>query len=152
MRTLLFAALALPAALAAQSLDLTVNHTGISIGDSRVVHGIRLNYRDRNMERVDGINATIWQPYQDARGGLVKGIALGIPMTGADEIKGAGLGLFGVGTERRFEGLGLAGIGVGSGGDMRGLFIGGIGVGSGAAWKASASAASASAAVAGFAA
>ena len=47
----LLSALAAPNSLRAQeptrSVDLTVNGTGISIGDSRGVNGIRLNYRLR---------------------------------------------------------------------------------------------------------
>ena len=43
-----------------RSLDLTVNHTGISIGDSREVTGLRLNFRDTRLKRVDGMNITLW--------------------------------------------------------------------------------------------
>jgi hypothetical protein len=127
----LLAALLLPCAAAAQSLDLTINNTGLSIGDSRFVRGIRLNFRDRNLERVVGINATIWMPYEDARGGVVQGLALGLPVTGARRIEGVGIGLFGVGAEEEFTGLGIGGFGIGSGGDVRGILIGGFGVGSG---------------------
>src|SRR5688572_21852853 len=126
-----FALASLPGIAAAQSLDLTVNNTGLSIGDSRFVRGIRLNFRDRNLDRVEGINATIWYPYDDARGGVVKGIAFGLPVTGAQRISGAGIGIFGVGAEEEFTGLGLGGFGVGAGGDVTGLTIGGFGAGSG---------------------
>ncbi|HVD61214.1 MAG TPA: hypothetical protein VNC11_10125, partial [Gemmatimonadaceae bacterium] len=61
--------------LAAQSLDLTVHDVGLSIGDSRRVTGLRLNYRDRRMERVDGVNITLWSPYRDNHG-VVNGLAL----------------------------------------------------------------------------
>ena len=67
---------AIPALAQDNSLDLTVNGSGISIGDSREVKGLRLNYRDRNLRRVDGVNATIWMPYEHPRG-LVEGVALG---------------------------------------------------------------------------
>jgi hypothetical protein len=131
VRLTVLALLLVPAALPAQSLDLTINNTGISIGDSRVVHGVRINFRDRNMERVDGINATIWTPYDDARGGTVKGLALGLPLTGAGRISGLGVGVAGVAAESEFSGIGVAGIGIGAGSDVRGILIGGIGVGSG---------------------
>jgi hypothetical protein len=123
---------AIPAAIATgQSLDLMVNNTGLSIGDSRIVRGIRLNFRDRNMVRVTGVNATIWYPYDDARGGVVKGLALGLPVTGARRITGLGIGLFGVGAEEEFTGLGFGTFGVGTGGAARGIMIGGFGVGAG---------------------
>ena len=118
-------------ALPAQSLDLMIDNTGLSIGDSRIVRGVRLNFRDRSMERVDGINATIWTPYEDARGGEVYGIALGIPLTGADRISGLGVGIFGVAAEDDFSGIGIGGFGVGSGSDASGILIGGFGVGAG---------------------
>ena len=121
---------ALPRPLAAQ-LDLTVNHVGIAIGDVPRVTGLRLNYRDRRLERVDGINATIWAPYQHGRRGVVRGLALGIPVTGADRIDGIGVGILGVGTQDRFRGIGIGAAGIGSGGDLEGIMIGGLGVGSG---------------------
>ena len=128
---LLLAALSLPGAAVAQSLDLMVNNTGLSIGDSRFVRGIRLNFRDRNLDRVDGINATIWYPFDDARGGVVKGLALGVPVTGARRISGLGIGIGGVGAEDEITGLGLGGFGVGAGGDVKGIMLGGFGVGAG---------------------
>src|SRR5688572_16118292 len=130
LRALVFAVV-FPAVAAAQSLDLTINNTGLSIGDSRFVRGVRLNFRDRNLERVDGINATIWFPFDDARGGAVRGLALGVPLTGARSISGAGIGILGVGAEDEFTGLGIGGFGVGAGGDVRGIVIGGFGVGAG---------------------
>lgn len=116
--------------LSAQSVDLTINNTGISIGDSRFVRGIRLNFRDSRLDSVYGINATIWSPHKDG-GGDVTGLALGLPATGARRIQGAGVGVFGFGTEEDFTGIGIGGLGIGSGGRLRGLLIAGAGLGSG---------------------
>jgi hypothetical protein len=126
---LIVATLALPAAVEAQSLDLMINNTGLSIGDSRIVRGIRLNFRDDRMERVTGINATIWTPYPPARG-TVNGLALGLPMTGARNINGIGIG-FGVGADNDFTGFGFGGFGIGAGRDITGLSIGVFGAGAG---------------------
>lgn len=152
----------LPAASAmGQGLDLTVNHAGLAIGNVPRVAGLRLNFRDHDLDWVKGINATIWTSY-DRPTGTVTGVALGLPLTDArrisglaigaagvgasDELRGlgvAGLGLgahrvvgamvggIGVGSGSSFHGIGVGGIGVGSGGDFRGLGVGGIGVGSG---------------------
>ena len=127
---LLLAATILPTAAPAQSLDLMVHNTGLSIGDSRIVRGVRLNFRDDRLERVTGLNATIWMPYQPARGS-VKGMALGLPMTGARRIEGLGIGVFGVGAEQDFHGIGAGLIGVGAGGNVSGLVLAGIGAGAG---------------------
>ncbi|WP_397547115.1 hypothetical protein ABUL39_01250 [Rhodothermus marinus] len=70
--------------LQAQALELTIHRVGLSIGDSRRVIGVRLNFRDRRLEHVDGVNATIWAPYQPVRG-VVHGMALGLPLTGSGD-------------------------------------------------------------------
>src|SRR5678816_4110855 len=101
----------------ARSVDLTINNVGISIGDSRRVTGLRLNYRDRDMREVQGINATIWMPYHDSRG-YVRGIALGLPATGARQIDGIAAGIVGIGVERSITGIAVGGIGMGVGEDM----------------------------------
>ena len=119
------------ASSAAQGLDLTVNHVGLAIGDIPRVTGLRLNFRDRNLERVDGVNVTIWDPYRNARHSEVRGLALGLPITGASEIHGLAAGLFGVGAEETIRGIGIGGIGLGAGGRLEGLMIGGVGLGSG---------------------
>lgn len=129
-RVLLTAAAALPAVSRGQSLDLTIHHTGLSIGDSRFVRGVRVNFRDRRLEQIDGVNITIWSPYTPARG-VVNGAAIGIPVTGAREINGLGLGIFGVGADGNFTGIGVGGVGIGAGGELRGIMVGGFGAGSG---------------------
>jgi hypothetical protein len=115
---------------AQNSLDLTLGGVGLSIGDSKEVTGVRLNYRDRSMKRVTGINATIWMPYKN-HGGDVTGIALGLPATGADNIKGIGYGILGVGANEDISGIAIGGLGAGAGRDMVGISVGGLGVGSG---------------------
>jgi hypothetical protein len=124
-------ALLLPAAAPAQSLDLMIHNTGISFGDSRVVNGLRFNFRDDRMRLVRGMNATIWSPYPDSWGGTVRGLALGLPLTGARDVSGVGVGVFGVGAARDFSGIGVALGGVGAGRDVSGIVIAGIGAGAG---------------------
>lgn len=91
-------ALVVPAVIAAhplraqesrRSLDLTVGGVGISIGDSRRLNGLRINYRDSRLDRVNGINATIWRPYDGGHGDIT-GLALGLPVTGGDDITAPG--------------------------------------------------------------
>lgn len=132
--SLLLSAAALLPAIAtpahAQRDDRSRVRHGIAIGDVPRVKGLRVNFRDRNLERVDGVNITLWTPYEPMRG-EVHGLALGLPATGAEDIVGAAVGLFGVGAANRIEGLGLGLVGVGSGGGMQGIMLGGVGVGSG---------------------
>lgn len=114
----------------AQVIDLTMNNTGLAIGDKPRVNGVRMNFRDRRLEQVNGINITIWNPYEPATG-VVNGIALGLPVTGAKDITGIAAGVFGVGADRSLKGIGIAPLGLGAGGEIRGIMIGGIGVGGG---------------------
>lgn len=134
MRTLRAAfcaiAFAAPPTLAAQVIDLTIHDVGIAIGDKPRMTGLRLNFRDSHLDRVTGVNATIWGPYMPATGTVI-GVALGLPSTGSDHIKGLAAGVLGVSAGTSITGLGVAGIGLGGGGDLRGIMLGGIGVGSG---------------------
>ena len=119
--------------LGAQDTARTVAHSTrapISIGNYPRVDGLRLNFRDRALERVRGINATIWNPHEPATG-VVTGVALGLPITGAGELRGIGLGALGVSANGLLRGIAIGGVGVGSGGGVNGVAIGGIGVGSG---------------------
>jgi hypothetical protein len=112
------------------SLDLGVGGVGISIGDSKRWTGLRLNYRDSRLEEVKGINATIWGPYEHGAG-AVNGLALGLPLTGASDLTGLGVGIFGFGVEHSFTGIGIAGLGMGGGGNLNGIAIAGLGAGMG---------------------
>jgi len=116
---------------ATQSLDLAIKNYGISIGDSRRINGLRLNFRDQRLRQVNGINATFWMPHEPARG-HVKGLALGLPLTGAEKINGIAIGIFGAGAEASLKGIAMGLVGVGAGQDISGIMIAGIGAGSGA--------------------
>lgn len=94
------------------------------------VDGLRLNYRDADLELVRGVNATIWTPYEPYTG-TVKGLALGLPSTGADRIVGLGVGVFGVAGGEELRGISIGGLGVGAGGRVSGIAVGGLGIGSG---------------------
>jgi hypothetical protein len=124
------ALLALPAALSAQVIDLTIHDVGIAIGDKPRMTGLRINFRDRRLEEITGMNVTIWNPYEPPTG-VVRGVALGLPITGAKRITGLAVGIAGVGAVESITGIGVAPIGLGAGGPMRGVMLSGIGVGSG---------------------
>jgi hypothetical protein len=113
-----------------RSLDIGVNGIGVSFGDSREWTGLRFNYRDSRLVEANGINLTLWYPYENGAG-RVNGVAIGLPTTGATELTGLGLGLFGFGVERSFTGLGIGGLGMGGGGDMKGIMLAGVGMGGG---------------------
>lgn len=146
-RLVLAAALLASSTLPAQEdAEKSPSRSPISIGNYPSVNGLRLNFRDDGLQRVNGANVTIWTPY-DPASGTVKGLALGLPLTGARVIDGLATGLFGVGADDRMSGvvlapigagaghsisgIALAGVGVGGGGNLSGLIIGGVGAGAG---------------------
>ena len=113
-----------------RSLDLTIGTYGLSIGDAERVNGLRLNVRDRHLQRVNGINLTLWLPDDSLRGDA-NGLALGVPATGADDLNGIGLSVLGVQANGALRGLGVGGLGVGTGSDARGIVVAGLGAGAG---------------------
>jgi hypothetical protein len=129
-----------------QALNIPTQKAGLSIGNSKEFNGLRLNFRDKNVEQINGVNLTLWKSNQNKdavvnglsfgvvpMAGYLRGINLGIVGIGAEyEVRGITIGLLGAGSGDRLCGLGIGGLGLGSGGDMRGIFLGGLGVGSGA--------------------
>ena len=119
-----------PGSARAQVLDLTVHDIGIALGDKPRMTGLRINCRDRALREINGVNVTIWSPYEPPMG-VVNGLALGIPVTGARIVNGALVGVLGGGVAGSINGIGIGGLGVGAGGDGNGILVGLIGVGVG---------------------
>ena len=114
----------------AGGVELGPNHKGLAIGNVPEWSGVRLNFSDKHLQRVDGINFTIWR----ARGvpsGSVNGLALGVWGPEAEDITGVSAGLVGVRAEHSASGILLGGVGLGAGEDLKGLAIGGLGMGVG---------------------
>ena len=103
----------------------------ISIGNYPRVDGLRINFRDRDLDRVRGINLTVWRPQRDMSTGTVSGLALGVPLTGVGDLRGMGIAAFGLEASGDISGITLAGIGAGAGGTLGGISVAGIGLGSG---------------------
>ncbi len=115
--------------LAGQAGSTAPRHI-LSIGNYPNVEGLRINFRDDGLGRVDGMNVTVWTPY-DPISGTVRGMALGLPITGAEQIHGLAAGIFGVAGGQELSGIIVGGVGVGAGGRVKGIAVGGLGVGSG---------------------
>lgn len=110
------------------SLDIPVKGYGLSIGNSAKFTGLRINFRDRQVEQIDGVNITLWSA-KNNDSAVVNGLSLGL-MPEAGELNGINLGL-GVSAEKRLFGVNLGIIGFGAGGNVAGINIGGIGGGAG---------------------
>lgn len=114
----------------AQSLNFPAKKWGISFGNSKEFTGLRFNFQDSKVERITGVNITLWKPKKDNVDAVVTGLSLGV-IPGAAYLKGLNLGILGVAGVSKVEGISLGLLGVGSGGDIIGINIGGLGAGAG---------------------
>lgn len=117
----------------AQGLGIPSKQGGIGFGNLTKFTGVRFNYKDKNVDRINGINVTIWQnDLEEEQTGTMTGIALGLPMAmGVENQRGISVGIAGAGAIKTLSGINIGGLGVGAGGTVSGLNIGGLGVGSG---------------------
>jgi hypothetical protein len=72
-------------------LNLTVGCSGIGFGDSDRINGLRFNWRDGDLDVINGVNITFWRPKRRVRG-TINGLALGLAPA-AGRLHGIALGL-----------------------------------------------------------
>jgi len=108
-----------------KSLNFPTKKYGISIGNSQDFTGIRINFADKNVKKINGLNLTFWFKYCKNLNAVVNGISLGVIPT-AGTMQYLNLGLLGVGTNNNLNGFSVGGIVVGSGGNINGLSLSGL--------------------------
>src|ERR1700741_4456555 len=106
---------------------------GIGFGNLPRFTGIRFNFIDRNVERLTGINVTVWNAKDsDQQTGDMRGLSIGVPMAMVVENQsGISIGIFGAGAKKNLSGINIGGLGIGAGGNVSGLNLAGLGVGGG---------------------
>lgn len=116
-----------------QGVGIPTKNGGIGFGNLPTFSGIRFNFIDKNVEKINGANVTIWQPKnEEVQTGAVNGISIGLPLAmGTENKNGIGLGIFGVGAKKNLSGFNIGGLGVGAGGNVTGFNAGGLGIGTG---------------------
>ena len=103
------------------SLDLTVRDVGLSFGNSARVHGLRFNVLDDQVEEINGLNFTVWDPGENPD--LVhRGLAVGLARTHARDMTGISVGSV-VGAHHA-DGLNLGLLAVFCEGIVRGINLG----------------------------
>ena len=107
------------------SLDLAYKHVGLSFGNSKRLVGVRFNARDTGVEKVTGLNLTLWKPGENPDFEMT-GLAIGLYGPKVSRMTGVALGLGAVVTNEEQSGLSLAGLAVVSQGPVRGGQIGGL--------------------------
>lgn len=131
---LLVAALALATGASAQDTTHARDEPHLdpvlSIGNTAGVDGLRLNFRDSRLYRVNGVNLTVWIPSGTGRG-EVNGLAIGLPATGASTLNGLGVAVGGFAMHRDVNGVLISGLGSGVGGTVTGVTVSGLAMASG---------------------
>jgi hypothetical protein len=145
-----FLLLILPAAGSAQGsgssgpsgpgLRLTIHGNGLAIGDVPRVNGLRINLRDRHLERVNGVNLTFFNTVDlilvepgdrsehPGAGGTVNGLSIGLLGPEADRLNGVNIGGAAVLARERLWGINLGGLAAVSQGEVIGLNYGTLAV------------------------
>ncbi|MFH1571329.1 MAG: hypothetical protein ABIL09_25290 [Gemmatimonadota bacterium] len=95
------------------SLDLTIRDCGVSLGNSPRLSGLRLNAVDRQVQSVNGLNLTLWNP-APSPDAAYRGAVVGLVGPKGRTIDGLALGGLGAVAEHRFLGLGAATLGIGT--------------------------------------
>ncbi|MBX6364443.1 MAG: hypothetical protein IRZ00_11295, partial [Gemmatimonadetes bacterium] len=119
-----------PAGAAAQrcggaALNLGADCAGLSIGNSHRWRGLRLNWADRNVERVAGVNVTLWKPDFEHLSGRYDGVSLGLIPAG-ERLRGINVGVGGVVADGGITGLNVGGAAIVGNGGVRGVSVGGL--------------------------
>lgn len=135
MRKLITAALFVCASIVVmgQGFGIPSKRGGIGFGNLERFTGIRFNFKDRDVERLVGVNVTVWSANNDEnQTGTMTGLAIGLPLTmGVENQRGISVGVFGAGAKQNLSGINIGGLGVGAGGNVSGFNFGGLGVGAG---------------------
>lgn len=109
-----------------KALNIPCKKYGLSFGNSYEFNGIRINFADNNVKKINGINVTFWLSKYNNRDAVVNGISFGIIPT-ASRMGLINIGVLGVGTSNNnLNGFSFGGLGIGSGGNVNGLSIGGL--------------------------
>jgi hypothetical protein len=106
-----------------KALNIPFKKYGISIGNSYEFNGIRINFADKNVRRINGLNVTGWFKLSKNQKAIVNGITVGVlPLAGT--LQPINIGLIGVGSEKSSNGLTIGGLMIG--GDVNGLSLSGL--------------------------
>jgi len=106
-------------------IKLGPGDAGVAVGCVARVDGLRFNFRDRYLQQVRGVGVTIWRPYDESEG-VVTGLAVGLPVTGAATLRGLALAA-GIEVDQDFTGIALAPIGFRAADRVRGIVLSGVG-------------------------
>lgn len=109
---------------AAAAVQLGVRGVGLSLGNSPRACGLRINAVDDKVQRVDGLNLTLWNP-RPSPAARMNGAAIGLIGPKAGRLQGLAVGGLGATASERIRGVAVAGFGVGTA-SLAGAALGGL--------------------------
>ncbi len=104
-----------------RALLLGFDRSGLSIGNSSYHNGLRLNFFDRNVDQINGLNLALWSSAQKTNGVLLN--VLGGETTNTNGFAMSGLML----GASKLNGFGMSGLAL-TGDTLNGLFISAYGI------------------------
>jgi len=90
--------------LKAQSLDFPTRQYGLSFGNSAYFTGLRINWSDRGVDKISGLNVSLWRA-KDNEDATMNGINLGLFMPEGGNLTGINIGGVGVAAHEDLTGL-----------------------------------------------
>jgi hypothetical protein len=109
-----------------KALNFPFRKYGISIGNSYDFTGIRINFADKNVNRINGLNVTFWHKENQNNRSVINGISIGVFPNGGS-MQPINLGLLSLYTsQNNLNGLSLGGTGIASEGNINGLSLSGL--------------------------
>lgn len=113
-----------------KAINFPFRKYGISIGNSCEFTGIRINFADKNVKRINGLNVTFWvknlsiDKFPNNYDAVVNGITLGVIPVGGS-MQPINIGLIGIGA-KKLNGLTVGGLSIHSFGEINGVCISGL--------------------------
>lgn len=143
-----FVLIATDASSQGKGLGLPTKKWFVGFGNLSKFTGARFNFKDKNVEKINGLNVTIWTTKNDSdQTGVVNGVSLGLPLAmghdkqngisvglgvaATEDLNGINVGILGTGSGHNATGINVGGLGIGTGGNLRGINVGGLGAGAG---------------------
>jgi hypothetical protein len=116
-----------------KALNFPTKNYGISIGNSHEFTGIRINYIDKGVEKINGLNFTLWAKPSKNQDAEINGMSIGvIPSAGSMQYINLGLVAASGASHGNLNGVSIGGLAVGNAhGDLNGVSVGGLMIGSG---------------------
>ena len=121
------------------SIDIPASTWGISFGNSKNFNGFRFNYRDCNVETVNGFNFTLWEAKSVINSEVngisfgtvphaasLNGLNIGLGLISDEQMNGINLGILAGVSNGNINGINFGGLALVSNGSMKGINFGGL--------------------------